>query len=108
MRNAIAGFRNLFNRERTRVAAELRQIQGLMPLLMKQRNGQPWTSEDRARLRTYLRQLFAVTPYLVALVLPAAPVTLPLLAWWVDQRRTRRGQHQPGAPSTPSGKASAD
>jgi hypothetical protein len=45
VRNVIAGFRNLFNRERTRIAAELRQIRELMPLLMKQRNGQPWTSE---------------------------------------------------------------
>lgn len=90
MHSPIINFRNLFNRERIRIATELRQVQGLMPLLMKQRNGQAWTQEDRAQLRRYFRQVFAVLPYLVMLVLPAAPITLPLLAWWLDQRRAKR------------------
>lgn len=81
---------DLERRERTRIVAEVMQVRGLMPLLMKPRNGQKWTREDRVQVRSHVRRLAAVSPYLVALILPAAPVTLPFLAWWLDQRRTRR------------------
>ena len=41
---------NLAERERRRIIAELVQVRGLMPLLMKPRNGQKWTTEDRREL----------------------------------------------------------
>jgi hypothetical protein len=86
-----------FERERKRVIAEVLQVRGLMPLLMKPRNGQPWSPADRAKLRLHFQRLGAVSPYLVVLVLPASFVTLPLLAWWLDRRRLRRASQQAGA-----------
>lgn len=81
---------DLERRERTRIVAEVMQVRGLMPLLMKPRNGQRWTRDDRVQIRSHVRRLAAVSPYLVALILPAAPVTLPFLAWWLDRRRLGR------------------
>ena len=81
---------DLERRERTRIIAEVMQVRGLMPLLMKPRNGQRWTRDDRVQIRSHVRRLAAVSPYLVALILPAAPVTLPFLAWWLDRRRLGR------------------
>lgn len=83
--------RHLQERERLRVVGEIVRVRGLMPLLMKPRNGQSWSLEERAEIRLHLRRLAGLSPYLVVLVLPAAPLTLPALAWWLDRRRSRRG-----------------
>ena len=91
---AFTSLRNLQERERKRLLAEMVQVKGLMPLLMKPRNKQRWTKEDRAELRIHLRRLSELSPYLVVVVLPGAPLTLPLLAWWLDRRR----QHRKGGP----------
>ena len=90
----FTSLRNLQERERKRLLAEAVQIKGLMPLLMKPRNKQRWTREDRAELRAHVRRLSDLSPYLVLVVLPGAPLTLPLLAWWLDRRR----QHRKGGP----------
>ncbi|HZS95028.1 MAG TPA: hypothetical protein VFA78_09540 [Chloroflexota bacterium] len=92
----IHGLWELADRERRRILAEVLQVQGLMPLLMKPRNGQRWTRDDRVAIQAHLRQLASTGPYLIALLLPAAPVTLPLLAWWLDRRRIRRQGDAPG------------
>nr|MBI3612364.1 hypothetical protein [Nitrospirota bacterium] len=92
---------DLERRERTRIATEVMQVRGLMPLLMKPRNGQQWTRDDRVQIRRHVRRLAAVSPYLVALILPAAPVTLPLLAWWLDRRRLRRRDPPGSMPARP-------
>ena len=86
----FTSLRDLQERERKRLLAEAVQIKGLMPLLMKPRNGQRWTGEERAELRTHFRRLSELSPYLVVVVLPGAPLTLPLLAWWLDRRRQQR------------------
>ena len=91
---AVSYVWELQERERKRILAEAVQIKGLMPLLMKPRNKQRWTKEDRAELRAHLRHLSDLSPYLVLVVLPGAPLTLPLLAWWLDRRR----QHRKGGP----------
>ena len=88
---------DLQERERKRILAEAVQIKGLMPLLMKHRNGQRWTKEERVELRAHLRHLSDLSPYLVLVVLPGAPLTLPLLAWWLDRRRQHR-KDSPGGP----------
>ena len=90
VRGAFTYVWELQERERKRILAEAVQIKGLMPLLMKPRNKQRWTKEDRAELRAHLRHLSDLSPYLVLVVLPGAPLTLPLLAWWLDRRRLRR------------------
>lgn len=77
-------------RERRQLLAEMGKVRGLVPLLMKARNGTQWTSDERAALRDRLRALGYVSPYLVVLALPGSFVALPVLAWWLDRRRQRR------------------
>jgi hypothetical protein len=77
-------------REKEAVVAEIVRIHGLMPLLMKHRNGSRWTRAERAQLHEQMRALAHLSPYLFVMVLPGAFVTIPLLAWWLDRRRRRR------------------
>lgn len=79
------------NRERKQLQGEMTKVRGLMPLLMKPRNGERWTSAERAALQDQLRALAHLSPYLVAMVLPGSFVALPVLAWWLDRRRQNRG-----------------
>lgn len=77
-------------RERTRLSGEMREIGGLMPLLMKQRNGYRWSREDRHEIKAHLRHLMNISPYLTLFVMPGGFVVLPFLAWWLDRRRQKR------------------
>lgn len=81
--------RGLSAREQRRLWEELGQVRGLMPLLMKQRNQQKWTREDKAQLTAQIKRLTSLSPYLVVLVMPGGFLALPLLAWWLDRRRQR-------------------
>ncbi len=92
----------MMDRERKYVLGEVVQVTGLMPLLMKPRNHQKWTPEDRREIIGHLRRLSMVSPYLVVMVMPGSFVVLPALAWWLDRRRqnTIRGKLPPG--STPA------
>ena len=78
-------------RERILLLAETTKIKGLMPLLMKRRNGGRWTHEECAMLRDQLHALAHLSPYLVVLALPGSFAVLPVLAWWLDRRRGQRG-----------------
>lgn len=78
------------NRERRELLGEMVKVRGLMPLLMKSRNGERWTDEERAALLDQLRALAHMSPYLVVVVLPGSFALLPLLAWWLDRRRQNR------------------
>jgi hypothetical protein len=93
--SAFRHIRELTDREKRYLLSEILQVKGLMPLLMKPRNHQDWTPEDKAELRAHLRRLSNISPYLVVLALPGSFVMLPALAWWLDRRRNR---NQPGAP----------
>jgi hypothetical protein len=77
----------LMDRERKYVLGEVVQITGLMPLLMKPRNKQKWTPEDKHQIVEHLRRLSMVSPYLAVMVMPGSFVVLPALAWWLDRRR---------------------
>jgi hypothetical protein len=77
----------LMARERKYVLGEVMQITGLMPLLMKPRNKQRWTPEDKRQIVDHLRRLSMVSPYLAVMVMPGSFVVLPALAWWLDRRR---------------------
>lgn len=83
-------------RERDRILAELVKVKGLMPLLMKPRNGQRWTPRERAELDLRLRAIAHLSPYLALAILPGSFLFLPLLAWWLDRRRLRRDEPEPG------------
>jgi hypothetical protein len=77
----------MMDRERKYVLGEVVQITGLMPLLMKPRNKQKWSPEDKRQLVTHLRRLSMVSPYLAVMVMPGSFIVLPALAWWLDRRR---------------------
>ncbi len=81
----------LAERERKFLLAEMSQIRGLMPVLMRRRNKQQWTREELAEIRAHLRRLSKLSPYLVVIVMPGGFAVLPVLAWWLDRRRARRG-----------------
>jgi len=78
---------DMMDRERKYVLGEVVQITGLMPLLMKARNHQSWTPEDKRQIVNHLRRLSMVSPYLVVMVMPGSILVLPVLAWWLDRRR---------------------
>ena len=77
-------------RERDRIGDEIIKIHGLLPLLMKERNGQRWTADERVQLRRYLRALTDLSPYLLVLLAPGSFILVPALAWWLDRRRQKR------------------
>lgn len=79
------------HRERQQITAELARIRGLMPLLMKRRNGGRWTIDERHELIGQMHAVAHLSPYLVVLALPGSFLALPVLAWWLDRRRYRRG-----------------
>ena len=84
-RHALA----LTGRERDHLITEMAQMRGLMPLLMKPRNGEKWSPADKADLRLHCRRLRSISPYLVLSIVPGSLVALPILAWWLDRRRNR-------------------
>ncbi len=79
-------------RERHKLTAELSKVKGMMPLLMKHRNGGQWSVDERHELIEQLHALAYLSPYLVLLAMPGSFVALPMLAWWLDRRRQQRGQ----------------
>ncbi len=86
-------------RERQQITRELSKIRGLMPLLMKRRNGGSWSVDERHQLIEQFHALAHLSPYMVVLILPGSVMLLPALAWWLDRRRYRRADdrnHLPG------------
>src|SRR5690242_17529725 len=79
----------LVARERKYLLDEILQVQGLMPLLMKPRNKQPWSAADKAELKVHLKRLSQLSPYLAVVVMPGGFFLLPVLSWWLDRRRNR-------------------
>jgi len=77
-------------RQAREFVAEVVQMRGLMPLMMKPRNGEAWSSAERAELLRQLRILSRLSPYLLFLLLPGSALLLPLYAWWLDRRRNAR------------------
>ena len=68
---------------------DLYHIQGFMNLLMKPRNGMPWTAEDKAAIRLHLKSVAASLPMLAVFTLPGGMLLLPFLAWRLDRRKQR-------------------
>ena len=97
-RNALGRFVSTQKREARHVVTELLAVRGLMPLLMKSRNGSHWSAEEKAELIVQLRRLSRLSPYLFFLVVPGSALMLPAYAWWLDRRRDAR----PTEPETSS------
>ena len=79
---------------RTVTLEEVQNVQGFMQLLMKPRNGLPWSQADKQALLIRLRQMGKTLPYLVLFTIPGGTLMLPLLALFLD-RRKRRQQKTP-------------
>lgn len=77
-------------RQAREFVADVVRMRGLMPLLMKNRNGDKWTEEERSELLNQLRALSRASPYLLFLLLPGSALLLPVYAWWLDRRRRPR------------------
>jgi hypothetical protein len=90
LQNKSVALRKLHDRERRRLRQEVSRVPGLMALLMRSRNGRPWTSAERDALRTQLRSMRRLGLYVAVMLIPGTALTLPLLAWWLDRRHTRR------------------
>jgi len=95
-RVAFRSISELTEREKKYLLNEILQVKGMMPLLMKPRNKQRWTAEDRVELRAHLLRLSNISPYLMVLAMPGSFLMLPALAWWLDRRRNRPGIRAPG------------
>ena len=89
-RRVFQRFYESMDRERRHMLAEIMEVRGLMPLLMKPRNRQKWTAQEKNQLREHLRHLSKVSPYIAVVMLPGGFALLPVLAWWLDRRRARR------------------
>jgi len=79
----------LAERERKFLLAEMSQVRGLMPILMRRRNKQQWTPDELDEIRAHLLRISKLSPYLVIIVMPGGFAALPVLAWWLDRRRNR-------------------
>jgi hypothetical protein len=79
-------------REQRRLGDELQQMKGAWPLLMKQRHGGKWSSEDKVRLKAILRSASSVSPYVFIWAIPGSMLLLPFLAWYLDRQRKKRAK----------------
>jgi len=77
-------------REIRRILTELLAMRGMMPLLMKARNGGHWSYEEKEEIIGHLRRMAHLSPYLLVLMLPGSVFLLPAYAWWLDRRRLNR------------------
>ncbi|MDO9052470.1 MAG: hypothetical protein Q7U37_00840 [Gallionella sp.] len=92
---------------RLHIRNELNQARGLIPLLMKHRNGEQWSSDERATLLRDLRALSNLSPYLIPLLMPGGIFMLPLVAYWMDRRHKERGHKSCDHNEHEAGKKSA-
>src|SRR6266851_173940 len=83
-------FLSSIRREKQYMLAEMGKVTGLLALLMKPRNGERWTAQDRIELMDHLKRLSHLSPYIAAVLLPGGFVVLPAFVWWLDRRRSRR------------------
>lgn len=91
---AVRHVMDLADRERRFLVAEMVKTKGLLPVLMKRRNKQKWSAQDKKEIREHLQRLSKLSPYLVVVVMPGGFAILPALAWWLDRRRQRRARAQ--------------
>ena len=82
--------RSMQDTQRLYIYSELSHARGLIPILMKRRNGGQWSNEERTLLLRDLRALSNLSPYLIPILMPGGVLMLPLFAWWLDHRRKGR------------------
>lgn len=92
--SALRSFNASVAREKAHLLSEMLAVKGLLPLLMKPRNGERWTADDKRMLAQHLKRLSRLSPYLVVLLMPGGLIALPALAWWLDRRRNRAARRR--------------
>lgn len=90
LHSCLTGIKNTHACHSQRMRNELNQVRGLIPLLMKYRNGEIGSTEERATLLQHQRILASLSPYLIPVILPGGIFMLPLVACWMDHRRNAR------------------
>lgn len=83
-------FLSSMQREKKYMLAEMGRVAGLLPLLMKARNGEKWAPQDKLELMGHLQRLSHLSRYIAAVLVPGGFLMLPAFVWWLDRRRTRR------------------
>lgn len=91
-RNVVSRMMASQKRQAREFVTDLVRMRGLMPLLMKNRNGDKWSDDEKSELVNQLRVLSRVSPYLLLLLLPGSSLLLPVYAWWLDRRRKPRAK----------------
>lgn len=93
----------MFQGFKRRSRAEMAQVQGLVQVLFKKRNGESWSEDERAFLKRQLRGLAGRwTPGFFLFLLPGGMLLLPAYAWFLDQRKrsvVRVGGQRPQDPT---------
>jgi hypothetical protein len=87
-------FLGVIDREKKHLSDELSRTQEMMPLLMKARNGEKWTAQEKEALVGHFRRLSKMSPYIALVVIPGGLALLPLVAWWLDRRRAKRKRRE--------------
>lgn len=75
---------------RERMHGRLSGVESLVAVLMKRRNGKPWSGEEKAFLQAGLRGLARWAPALLLFLLPGSVALLPIYAWLLDRRKGER------------------
>lgn len=92
LKEPVQRFLGVLDREKTHLRDELSRTQKMMPLLMKARNGEKWTPQEKEELAGHFRRLSKMSPYIALVVIPGGLALLPLVAWWLDRRRAKRAR----------------
>jgi hypothetical protein len=93
----IRYFKGLLTKNKAFLLGQVLAVQGLMQLLMKNRNtGEKWTREEIREIKKHLRHISKMVPVIIVFLLPGGSLLLPFLAEVLDRRKTIR--RPPGPP----------
>lgn len=98
-------------RWKLRTREEMGQVQDLIRVLFKPRNGEAWTQDDRAFLKRELATLARRwAPGFFLFLLPGGLLLAPAYAWYLDRRSravVRVGGHRQSDPTPAQALAAA-
>jgi len=90
-------FKGLLMKNKAFLLSQVLAVQGLMQLLMKNRNtGEKWSREEIREIKKHLRHISKMVPVIIVFMLPGGSLLLPFLAEVLDRRKTIR--RPPGPP----------
>lgn len=82
------------------VLVHVSHVQSFMQLLMKSRNGLPWSPEEKIKLRMHLKHFARTLPVLGLFALPGGALLIPAFAWFLDRRKDRSRRLEIAATAT--------